>query len=190
MKLRSIFIFIALAFLGLLLLVATSSRVGNFLMKQKGREEGTIEAINAPVRTGKEGEIMPDIDLLLKDSMTHVNIRNTVSKGPIVLFYFGPDCPYCQMEIEEIVRNIEGLKGIQFYLITPYSISDMQVFYKRNDIQKYTNIVVGRDYNFKFGKYFGAQSIPYLAFYSREKKLNAAFLGNVYFDQIKSLCEE
>lgn len=189
MKLKSIFIVIALVFLGLLLLITIPSWRNNFLIKLKGDNERIVKASNTPVRTGREGEVMPDIDLLLRDSITHINIGNAVSKGSVLLFYFGPDCPYCQMEIDEIVKNIERLKDVQFYLITPYSISDMREFYKRNDIQKYSNIVVGRDHAFLFGRYFGAQSVPYLAFYDKGKRLKAAFLGNVYFDQIKSICE-
>lgn len=141
------------------------------------------------IRTYHEGEKIPSIEILLSDSSTYLNVSKVSPGRPIVLFYFAPYCPYCRSEMEEIIKNIGHLKDIQFYLITPYPFSDMRMFYYSYNIYKYDNIKVGVDFNRAFGDYFKTQNVPYLAIYNRKKKLNAAFLGNVKYDQIKVVSE-
>ncbi|MFX1707387.1 thioredoxin fold domain-containing protein [Chitinophaga sp. CC14] len=148
------------------------------------------ETRNKPISTGHEGELLPEIDLLLTDSLTYVNTATAPDGKPIVLFYFAPYCPYCKTELNEIIKNMKYLKNIQFYLITPYFISDIKKFYEDNQLEKYGNVIIGRDYKFKFGDFFKTQNVPYLVIYTSNKKMNAAFIGNVKYDQIKSISEK
>lgn len=137
-----------------------------------------------PISTGHEGELMPDIKLFLPDSSSYIYLRSVPRDKPFVLFYFGPYCPYCQNQMKEIIRNIDKLKNINFYLITPYSYSDMMKFYGDFKIKEYKNIITGVDSESAFAQYFRPQKIPYLAIYNRKGRLNFAFMGNLSFEQI------
>lgn len=152
----------------------------------KHDEDRFIEAI----KTGHEGELLPNINVLLSDSVTNLNIASIPAGRPIVLFYFGPNCPFCELEIKEIISNIRRVRDIDFYLLTPYSYGEMRKFYEKFNIRRYDNITVGVDYGFKFGEYFKTQTVPYLAIYNNRRKLNEAFLGNVKIDQILSVSQK
>ncbi|MBS0027559.1 TlpA family protein disulfide reductase [Chitinophaga sp. 22321] len=136
------------------------------------------------IKTGHEGEPIPSIDILLSDSISYLNVRDIKSSEPVVLFYFGPDCPYCRAEMDEIIKGMNRLKNVQFLLITPYAYSDMKRFYKIFQLEKYSNIRVGIDYKYAFGSYFKTESIPYIVVYNRQKLLITAFPGIVKSDDI------
>lgn len=144
----------------------------------------------APEKTGLEGKPMPSFNLLLADSTTYLNTNSISSGKPIVLFYFGPDCPYSRAQMEEIIEDINILKDIRFYVFTTAAFSEMKEFYKHYQLDKYPNITVGIDYANFFGDYFEAIGVPYIAIYGKNKKLNKAFMGKVYGRQIKNSAEE
>lgn len=143
-----------------------------------------------PVVTGHEGELLPSIDLVLADSILHIDLASVPSGSPIVLFYFITDCPYCQAETREIINNISSMRHIQFYLLTPYPYIYMKSFSNDYKLEKYSNIKVGSELNFKFGSYFSTQYVPFIAIYDKKKRLKAAFNGNLKFEQIISECLE
>ncbi|SKD04327.1 hypothetical protein SAMN05660461_2816 [Chitinophaga ginsengisegetis] len=182
MKRKRSLLITALLFLGLLVYIG----VGKLKGYQMLLNDGNVGYIR-PVVTGHEGELLPSIELLLSDSASYLNLQSIRSGIPLVLFYFGPDCPFCQSEIEEIIVNMAHLRKIRFYLITPYGYSDMKRFVDKYQLHKYDNIIIGVDYKFKFGSYFRTQVIPYLAIYSGDRKLLAAFAGNMKYRQIKAI---
>lgn len=141
-------------------------------------------------KTGKEGTPMPAFDLLLPDSTTHFNTKSIPTGKPTVLFYFGSQCPYSHAQMEEIVEDMEILKGIQFLVFTTDSFQGMRTFSKKFQLNKYPNITVGFDYKHSFADYFEVPGVPYSAIYGGNKKLNRAYLGKVYGRQIKSSAEK
>lgn len=143
-----------------------------------------------PVYSGREGELLPDVDILMIDNVTHMNIRDIPAGRPIVLFYFGPYCPYCQAEIEDITNHIESLRNVQVYLLTAYSYAEMKSFYDRNNLSKYDNIRIGMDYKYEFGRYFNTTAVPCTAIYNAKRRLNSVYLGALKYDQIKVISEK
>jgi len=139
------------------------------------------------VRTGLEGKPMPIFSLLLADSVTYLNTED-ISKGqPIVLFYFDPYCPYSRAQMSEIVENISMLKDVRFYVFTTASFIDMKGFYQQYQIRKYSNVSMGVDYNYFFGRYFNIKGVPFTAIYGADKILRSAFLGKLNGKQILSV---
>lgn len=185
MKRKVIFIVSAAAFLILLFYLAGSIAIG-YPLFSKNRSKYYIKELV----TGREGEPLPNIRLLLPDSTTIMNLASIHTGQPIVLFYFGPYCPYCQLEMLEIIANMKKLESIQFYLISPYALSDIKKFHDTYDLGRYSNVIVGMDFEFKFGEYYRTQNIPYLAIYSNDGKLKSAFNTGVKYDQIKSVVED
>lgn len=143
-----------------------------------------------PEKTGLEGKPLPAFNLLLADSTTRFNTASIPSGKPVVLFYFGPYCPYSRAQMEEILNHMESLNNIRFYLVTNYPFSDMKTFYTHYQLSKYPNITVGADNQNFFGQYFEARGFPYTAIYGKDKRLKRAFLGEVYSRQMKTVSED
>lgn len=143
-----------------------------------------------PVKTGLEEKPLPSFDLFLADSTTYFNTNSIPAGKPVVLLFFGPHCPYSQIQIEEIVKDMNILKNIRFYLLTTVQFEEMKRFYLEYQLHKYPNITVGIDYTNFFGDYFKAKGVPYTAIYGKEKKLKKAFSGAIHSKQIKGVAEE
>jgi len=132
----------------------------------------------------KGQETLPAFDLLLKDSVTHFNTSAINSGSPIVLMYFSPDCEHCQKETEGIIQNMDSLKHVRFYLVTNDPIERMQVYDKMYKLDKYPNIILGRDYKYFFPVHFKNAAPPYLVVYDRHKVIKAVFTGETSAGQL------
>jgi thiol-disulfide isomerase/thioredoxin len=185
MKVKNILSIIVVLVLCLICYVGTCKIIGYPLFSFRGESK-----FLTPVVTNHEGNLLPRIEMLMSDSVTHLNIEKLPGGKPIVLFYFSPHCPYCRAEIDDITKNISQLKGIEFYLLTPYPYSDMKAFYDEYKFDKYPSIKVGIDYQFEFGAYFKTELVPYLAIYNSKRMLRSAFQGNITSEQIKAVAME
>jgi hypothetical protein len=143
-----------------------------------------------PIKTGLEGRPIPSFNLLLPDSNTYFIAGKSKVDKPVVLFYFLPDCPYCKVQIKEIIANIGALNGIQFYFITPAEFSKMKFFYMKYQLEKYGNIIVGVDYSNFINTYFRASQVPYVAIYGKARSLKEVYVGNLSAAKIRSIAEE
>jgi len=116
---------------------------------------------------------LPAFNILDMDSSTIFNTYNIPEGNPIVIFFFSPDCGHCQRTMKRITRSMDSLEGVNFYLATPqHSFTEIRQFYKDHHLNKYKNIkIVGRDYEFFFGTFYGIKVVPDLAIYDAHKKL-------------------
>jgi hypothetical protein len=134
--------------------------------------------------TGREGEPMPVIELLLPDSVTHITMISQSKKKPIVLMNFSPQCRYSRDQIKEIIDHMDEVKLIQFYLICSTSFEEMKSFYTELQLKHYPNIEVGIDVNNSFQRFFTVPGYPYMAIYGANGKLTNVYLGLVSYKQI------
>jgi thiol-disulfide isomerase/thioredoxin len=141
-------------------------------------------------KSGLEGKSLPSFNLFLSDSTTHFNTSQIPTGKPVVLFFFGPYCPYSRAEMADIVDHMKTLQEIQFYVFTTAQFPDMKNFYKEYQLQKYRNIVVGIDYTNFFGSYFKAPGVPYLAVYDAQKKLKEVLVGKSDVSVLKQIASE
>ncbi|MBO9203280.1 MULTISPECIES: TlpA family protein disulfide reductase [Niastella] len=141
-----------------------------------------------PEKTRHQGKLLPAFKLLLSDSLSY-NTGNIQEGKPSVLFYFRPNCPYSKAQMAEIIDNIDRVKDIQFYIFTSMPFADMIQFSKQYNLNKYKNITVGVDESNYFPHYFEVPGVPTIAIYSKEKKLNALFVGQTPLEQIKRLAK-
>lgn len=142
-----------------------------------------------PLTTGHEGKPLPSFSLLLSDSLTTLDTKNIPNGNPVVLFYFGPYCPYSRAQMQEILDNMSILKNIKFYIFTDWPFSDTKKFYNNYHLKNYKNIVLGMDNNGVFSNYFKVQGVPYMAIYNKDKILKHAFIGKIDGTQIKDVSE-
>lgn len=143
-----------------------------------------------PVTTGKEGKLLPAFDMLMSDSITHLNSGNIPNNNATVFFYFGPHCPYSHAQMEEIIEDMDRFKDVHFYLLTNATYGEMKGFYDLFKLGKYQNISVGLDDTKVFLNYFEITGVPYIAVYGKDKKLRKAFEGKVYIKQIVQALED
>lgn len=136
-------------------------------------------------KTGKEsGETLPGFELQLSDGVTRFN-TDTIGKGhPIALLYFSPDCEHCQAETEHIVKSIDSLKNIQILFVTNQDLEDMKVFRSHYGLDKYPNIVVGRDDQFFMIRHFKGLLPPTLILYDKKKNQQKIYGGQTLVSQL------
>lgn len=130
-----------------------------------------------PDKPNLEGQSLPSFSIMQVDSSIY-SITNSNNR-PAVLFYFGPRCPYSKAQIEEITKNNDALREIQFYVFTSYPYNEMETFYKKYELYKYPNIITGIDYTNFFPKHFDANWVPYLIIYGKDKIYKESYIGKV-----------
>jgi thiol-disulfide isomerase/thioredoxin len=137
-----------------------------------------------PLKTGLEGTVIPSFNILLEDSTTYFNTGSIPSGKPAVVFYFSPYCPYCRLELKDIIRNNASLSSVNIYMVTNFSFSSMKTFYVKNGLSRFANITVGYDSAYFVSTYYKTRAVPFTAIYGGNKRLSAAFLGPVKAWQI------
>ena len=139
------------------------------------------------VDTGLEGKPIPSFNLRLMDSTTTLNTTEIPSKDPIVFIYFSPICPYCRLQTEEMIANIQTLSKIKLVMISNFSFNSIKQFYNNYKLSNYSNITVGQDYEKYFSSHFNAEGVPFTAIYDKNGILQKALLGKIKPEIIKNI---
>ncbi|MBO9621086.1 MAG: redoxin domain-containing protein [Niabella sp.] len=127
----------------------------------------------------KQYRTIPAVKLLNPDS-TGYELKARLQKNkPIMIMIFSPECDHCKHETEEMLKNIDKYKDIQIVMATPLPLKEMTEFMKHYQLQKYPNIIVGRDYSYTFPVYYDIKNLPFHAFYNANKQLITAFEGSM-----------
>jgi thioredoxin-related protein len=140
---------------------------------------------NASKKNGLINTPIPDFNILLMDSMTHINTNKIPAGNPIIFLFFSPDCPYCKAQTEEIAANMNSFSDVKFYIISTFPFTEIRDYSNKYQLYKYQNVIVGQDYAFYFGNHFKPQGIPYMVIYTKEKKLKKILLGKIDANKIK-----
>ena len=127
---------------------------------------------------------LPSLNLLLLDSATKINTQNATNEKQTILMYISPDCEHCHNLTTDLLKNMQRLKDIQIYMLTPMPLTDLKHFYNDFHLGDYKNITVGRDYGFSFDKIYNAPTFPCTVIYNKEKKLVKMYRSEVSIDKI------
>ncbi len=128
---------------------------------------------------------MPDFNILLLDSLSYFNTASIKPGKSSLVFYFKPSCPYCRMETRRIIDNIEDIKDVNVCFVSMAPLSELKKYSNEFGLFKYPNINIGVDTGFAVAEYFKPISVPYLAFYNRNKVFEIAFMGAISYKQLK-----
>lgn len=131
-----------------------------------------------------EGKPMPSFDIKSLDSTSLVRSTDIPVGRPVVLFYFSTSCPYCRAQTNELIKKMDVLKHISFYLVTNESFVEMRHYEQKFNIRRFSNVVVAQDYTGFLESYFKINKVPYMAIYNKNKKLVRSFLGKVSISTI------
>jgi len=127
---------------------------------------------------------LPQFSILLTDSATWYTKSNLPKKKKIIIMLFSPDCEHCKHETELIKKNIKQFRETQIVMITTLPFDKMVDFYKHFELQKFSNIIVGRDTKFFFSNYFKIHYLPFMAIYDKKYKLLKTFEGSPKWEEL------
>lgn len=127
---------------------------------------------------------LPPMKLLLIDSTTWFTTENVPSKTATMVMLFDPDCEHCQKETQDIINQIDKFKNITIIMATPLAFGKIKEFYNRYNLNRFKNIIVGRDVSFTLPVFYNVSNLPLLAFYTKKGKLIDTFEGNLSIAKI------
>ncbi len=129
---------------------------------------------------------LPAFNIRMMDSVTIFNTYNIPAGKKTMIVFFSTDCKHCQALMRHLTKAMDSLENVQFYMVTPvHSMTDLRNFYAKYHLADYKNIqLVGRDYEFFFGTFYGIKVVPDLALYDEHKKLIKLFEGDVSVSEI------
>lgn len=132
---------------------------------------------------------VPAVRLLLADSTGWEMKAKLDKKKPLMIVVFSPECDHCKHETEELIKNINKFKNIQVVMASVLPVFKMRDFVNTYKLSQYKNITVGRDYAYILPVFYNIKSLPYHAFYTKEKKLISVFEGSMKIEKILSQFE-
>lgn len=132
-----------------------------------------------PVHTGMENKEIAGFDILFPDSITYFNTTKFEPGRSIILFYYKPSCPYCRMQMRDMVKNIKMFKDLQLCIVTYPDFVGMSEFTKEFQLSKYSNIISGIDTGYAIQRNYGVTAIPFTAIFDKNRRLKSAYLGQL-----------
>jgi hypothetical protein len=122
---------------------------------------------------------LPSFNIIPLDSSRSYNSILIKEGTPLVFLYFRTDCPHCNNETKELLKNIKSLKNVNFYFLTSDAMSELKEFNNYYHLTNYKNIFLARDDKFSFAKTFRPKYVPFIAIYDKQKKLIAVYQKDV-----------
>ena len=164
-------------FLGLL--IQTTMRLltvllACFLFSFVHAQKNADDSLEASLR--KKG--IPTFDLLKTDSSSHITKADILPKHKTLIIFFSPDCSHCQHQTEDIIAGMDSLKDVQIVMATYQPFETMVAFNQKYEIEKYSNIKMGRDVSYFFPPFYKMKSLPHLALYNDKGVYITGFEGN------------
>jgi thiol-disulfide isomerase/thioredoxin len=131
----------------------------------------------------KQNKKLPDfeIETVGKGNFTTAKIARN---KPVIIMFFSPGCDHCIQQFEAMKKRMGEFKNHQIVMVTIQPIEELAAFDKKYQLQKYPNIITGRDANYFFPPFFEIANFPYLAFYDKTQKLITTFEGNMSVDDM------
>jgi thiol-disulfide isomerase/thioredoxin len=126
-------------------------------------------------KTGMEGKPIPSFAIQLLDSSSFIHSEEIGDDKKFVLFYFSPTCPYCRSQMRDMVNNIEKFKNEPLYIITNADLKSTKAFADYFKLKGLQNVIVGRDTGSVVLSSYRLNTVPFTAFYDKNKLLKAAY---------------
>lgn len=110
---------------------------------------------------------IPAFTIVTTDSTTFTKSDLPKNKTVIVI-YFSPDCSHCQYEAKQIVQYMDSLKDVYFVWTSYHPMAEIKDFFVKYGLDKFKNIIVGRDTKYFIPAYYKVESTPFIAVYNRK----------------------
>jgi len=126
----------------------------------------------------------PNLHLLLLDSSTIMNINTLRCDSGLILFYFSPDCEYCQAETAYLLSNMRYIRGSRLLLVSNAPIRDIRSFVNAYHLEDYHNVTIANDFRYEFFNLYKVQSYPTIVIYNKARELAKLYIGEIEIDRI------
>lgn len=138
----------------------------------------------------KDPKALPPITLFMADTVTKYNTDSLPKGRPTLLVFYGRNCPYCDTMTENIVQHIDTLKDVNIVTLSAGEFHYVDVYNKKFELSKYSNIKNGLDYNNVLFTFYGAQGLPFIVFYDQNRQIKRANLGTLSVDSIRYIIDK
>ena len=135
---------------------------------------------NPPYKQSKKLPVF-EIETVGKGVFKSAQIKKNT---PVIIMFFSPGCDHCINQFESMKKRIADFKKFQIIMTTYQPIEELTEFNKKYQLQKYPNIITGRDMNYFFPPFFEIGNFPYLAFYDKNGQLVSTHEGNMTVDNM------
>ena len=130
-------------------------------------------------KTGMEGKPLPAFAIQLLDSTTYIHTEDLTADKNLVLFYFKPTCPYCRAQMRDMLNNIERFKNKELCILTNEKLKSINSFARYFKLNRFNNVIVGRDTGSVVLKTYGLITVPLTAYFDKNKQLKALYAGRL-----------
>lgn len=127
---------------------------------------------------------LPPLKLLLTDSTTWFTKDGLPAKKAVMVMLFSPDCDHCKHETEEIIKHIKEFKKAEIVMATTLPFEKMKEFYINYGLERFKNVIVGKDVNFSLPVFYNVRNLPFLAFYDKKGNLIDIFEGSLPVEKV------
>lgn len=129
--------------------------------------------------TYKDYTLLPVFQLRKPDSSMFRTTSVPEKNKQLVVVYFSPTCSHCQHQTQEITSNMKQLKDVKFLFVSSYSLEEIRGYVKEYAIDRFSNITIGQDPDFKMGRFYALTSMPGIFVYDKKGRLVKNFDTNV-----------
>lgn len=128
---------------------------------------------------------LPAVELLTLDSLAY-NTKMLANTGkPSIIVCFHPECEFCGMEADELIKHYKDLGDVNLLFVTFASKEETTAFLEQHPLDAIPNAKVLLDTNFDFFITFDVEAPPMSFIYDRHQKLVKRHKGTVAVDQLK-----
>lgn len=131
------------------------------------------------VKTGMEGKPLPAFNIQLLDSTSYIHSENLPEGKNLILFYFKPSCPYCRAQMRDMLNNIERFKDKELCILTNEDLKSANDFARYFKLNRFNNVIVGRDTGSVVLKTYRILSVPLTAWFDKNRQLKTLYSGRM-----------
>jgi thiol-disulfide isomerase/thioredoxin len=150
-----------------------------------GKQKDSGQVKNDTLTAYEKNRNLPTFSLQRADSSWFH--RSSLKNKPVLILYFSPDCGYCQIETEDVIAKINGLRNLQIVMVTSRPLEDMANFIAHYKLNRFKTIVVAKDHARFFSRYYDIQTTPFSALYDKEHKLVKVYKKGIDFTELINL---
>ncbi|WP_299102963.1 TlpA disulfide reductase family protein [uncultured Alistipes sp.] len=133
----------------------------------------------APIRS------LPAVELQTLDSLAYNTNMLADTGKPSVIVCFHPDCDFCGMEADELIKHYKDLGDVNLLFVTFASKEETTAFLEQHPLDAIPGANVLLDPNLDFFITFDVDAPPMSFIYDRHQKLVKRHKGTVAVDQLK-----
>jgi len=164
-------------------LAVAALAICQFVSAQKLPNQPATDSANASAPFMRYPTI-PPFRLLKLDSATYLTKDDLRKNRRTMVMYFSPDCEHCKHQTEAILADFKDFKDIEIVMATYQPFSEMKEFNEHYKIYEHSNILIGRDEQFRLPPFYKIRNLPYLALYDKKGNLITTFEGTQKTDTL------